>query len=43
MVGKLKDLTINRDGSQNITVTVQYDFREDYDLLDGKDVKGRQT
>lgn len=39
MIGKLKDLTINRDGSQNLTVTVQCDFREDYDLLVGKDIK----
>ena len=38
MIGKLKDLTINRDGTQNITVTVQADFREEYDELDGKEI-----
>lgn len=37
MTGKLKDLTINRDGSQNITLTVQSDFRETFDeLFDGE-------
>lgn len=39
MIGKLKDLTINRDGSQNITLTVQADFREEYDELSEGDVK----
>lgn len=39
MIGKLKDLTINRDGTQNITVTVQADFREEYDELNDKDIK----
>jgi len=38
MIGRLKDLTINRDGSQNITLTVQADFRDAYDELDGIDV-----
>lgn len=38
MIGKLKDLTINRDGSQNITVTVEADFRESFDELAGKDI-----
>ena len=38
MLGRLKDLTINRDGSQNITVTVQSDFREMFDELNEKDV-----
>ena len=38
MIGKLKDLTINRDGSQNITVTIESDFRETFDELSGKDV-----
>ena len=38
MVGKLKNLTINTDGSQNITVTVQADFREEYDVLADKDI-----
>lgn len=36
MIGQLKDLTINRDGSQNITVTVTGDFRASYDGLRGK-------
>lgn len=39
MNGTLKDLTINRDGTQNITVTVSADFREEYDELYGKDIK----
>jgi hypothetical protein len=38
MVGQLKDLTANLDGSQNITVTVNVDFRETYDELHGKDI-----
>lgn len=38
MRGKLRDLTINRDGSQNITVTVSADFRERFDQLAGKDL-----
>lgn len=36
MIGKLRDLTMNRDGSQNITVTVQADFRERFDELADK-------
>lgn len=36
MIGHLRDLTMNRDGSQNVTVTVQADFRESFDAL--KDV-----
>lgn len=39
MIGKLKDLTMNRDGSQNITIEVQADFREEFDELFGKDIK----
>ena len=39
MVGKLKDLTINRDGTQNITIAVQADFREEFDELAKGDVK----
>ncbi len=39
MIGKLKDITLNRDGSQNVTVTVQADFREDFDALCNKDVE----
>ena len=33
MLGKLKDMTINRDGTQNVTVTVTSDFREEFDRL----------
>lgn len=38
MIGRLKDLTVNRDGSQNITVTVTSDFREAFDELADKEV-----
>lgn len=38
MIGKLKELTINRDGTQNITITVQTDFREEYDELADKEI-----
>lgn len=38
MRGKLKDLTMNRDGSQNVTVTVTADFRRTFDQLKGKDL-----
>lgn len=38
MTGRLKDLTMNRDGTQNITVTVKADFREKFDQLNGKDL-----
>ena len=36
MIGKLRDLTINRDRTQNITVTVGADFRQLYDQLKDK-------
>lgn len=36
MTGKLRELTINRDGSQNVTVTVDTDFSATFDAL--KDV-----
>lgn len=36
MIGKLKDLTINRDRTQNITLTVGADFREVFDSLKDK-------
>ena len=39
MIGKLKDLTMNRDGTQNITVTISEDFREAFDELKDKDIK----
>ena len=38
MKGRLKDLTVNRDGTQNITITVTADFTEEFDELQGKDV-----
>lgn len=33
MTGRLRDLTLNRDGTQNITVTVSGDFRQSFDEL----------
>ena len=33
MLGKLRDLTVNRDGTQNITVTVSDDFTTAFDAL----------
>ena len=38
MRGKLRDLTMNRDGTQNITVTVTADFRGSFDRLREKDL-----
>lgn len=38
MTGRLKDLTVNRDGTQNVTVTVACDFSKDYDRLKGQDL-----
>ncbi len=38
MRGKLRDLTMNRDGTQNVTVTVQADFRDTFDKLADKDL-----
>lgn len=38
MIGKLRDLTINRDRTQNITVTVGYDFRNQFDRLKEKEL-----
>lgn len=38
MRGRLKDLTFNGDGSQNITVTVGTNFRETFDKLKDLDV-----
>ena len=38
MIGRLKDLTINMDQSQNITLTVTSDFREMFDKLKDSDV-----
>lgn len=39
MIGKLKDLTMNRDGTQNITLTVNADFREEFDELANGEIK----
>ena len=36
MIGTLKDLTMNRDGTQNVTVTIQGDYRGAFDQLSGK-------
>lgn len=36
MRGTLRDLTLNRDGTQNITLTVEADFREQFDAMRGK-------
>ena len=38
MTGKLRDLTINRDRTQNITVTIGADFREQFDELKDKQI-----
>ena len=38
MTGRLKDLTVNRDGTQNVTVTVTSDFTKTYDALKDKDI-----
>ena len=38
MIGKLKDLRINRDGSQNLTVTINEDYREMFDTLKDNDI-----
>lgn len=38
MIGQLRDLTMNRDGTQNITVTVPVDFRAKFDELKSADV-----
>ena len=38
MTGKLRDLTINRDGSQNITVTVSSDFTKTFEALRDKEI-----
>ena len=33
MTGTLRDLTVNRDGTQNVTVTVSEDFSKSFDAL----------
>lgn len=39
MHGRLKDLTFNGDGTQNVTVTVGVDFSETFDELKDSDIK----
>ena len=39
MIGKLREITFNGDGTQNITVTVGADFRETFDMLKDKKVR----
>lgn len=38
MIARLRDLTMNRDGSQNVTLTVREDFRQMFDDLNGKEL-----
>ena len=38
MTGRLKDLTVNRDGTQNVTVTVACDFSKAFDDLKDKEL-----
>lgn len=38
MLAQLKSITVNQDGSQNLTVTLHTDFRETFDELREKDV-----
>lgn len=38
MIGKLRELTVNRDGTQNVTITVDADFSRTFDSLAGKPV-----
>ena len=38
MNGRLKDFTVNRDGTQNITVTVDGDFSKTFDALKDKEI-----
>ena len=38
MLGRLKEMSLNRDGTQNITITVQADFRDVFDELKDNDV-----
>ena len=33
MTGRLRDLTVNRDGTQNVTITVDADFSTTFDAL----------
>ena len=36
MIGRLKDLSFSRDGSQIVSLTVEGDFRQAFDRLSGK-------
>ena len=38
MTGKLRDLTVNRDGTQNIVITVPDDFTKSFDALKNETV-----
>ena len=38
MKGKLRDLTVNRDGTQNVTVTVTDDFSKAFDALKDQEI-----
>ena len=38
MTGRIRDFTVNRDGSQNVTVTVDADFTQTYEALKDKPV-----
>lgn len=38
MLCRLRDLTLNRDGTQNVCLTVSGDFRQTYDELSGKEL-----
>lgn len=38
MKGRLKDLTVNLNGTQNITVTIQGDFRDEYKKLKDENI-----
>lgn len=38
MIGRLKDLSFGRNGEQNITLTVQTDFCEEFDRLKDHDI-----
>ena len=38
MTGTLSGLTLNRDGTQNVTITINADFSEQYDMLKDKTI-----
>ena len=39
MIGKLKDLTMNLNGTQNVTIEIQSDFRTTYEELKNDDIE----